>query len=60
MQLAESLEAPVAEGDVIGKVILKIGEETVGECPITAGETVEKRTFLICLRDFLSILTQMK
>ncbi|HAB00886.1 MAG TPA: D-alanyl-D-alanine carboxypeptidase [Ruminococcaceae bacterium] len=60
VQLAESLEAPVAEGDVIGKVILKIGEETVGECPITAGETVEKRTFLICLRDFLSILTQMK
>ena len=45
INLPENLEAPVKCGDVVGKLIFKIGEEVVAEREITAGEDVRKMEF---------------
>ena len=44
-ELSESLNAPVKNGDVIGKIIYKINGDFVGESQILANETVEKIDF---------------
>ncbi len=46
IEYAPSVAAPIKEGDVIGKVTYTVGEETVGESSLLAGETVEKISFL--------------
>lgn len=56
----ESLEAPVEKGQQIGKVVLKLGDKTVGECPIIAAETVERMTILKSLELFIKNLVSMK
>ena len=56
----DSLEAPVEKGQQIGKVVLKLGEKTVGECPILAAESVERMTILKSLEIFLKNLVSMK
>ena len=45
IEAAQSIAAPVKEGDVIGKVTYTVGEEVVGETPLLAGQTVEKISF---------------
>lgn len=45
IEYAPSVAAPIKEGDVIGKVTYTVGEETVGESSLLAGETVEKISF---------------
>ncbi len=56
----ESLKAPVEKGQQIGKIVLKLGEKTVGECPIVAAESVERMTILKSLEIFLKNLVSMK
>lgn len=56
VQLPDSLNAPVREGDVIGKLIYKIGDKTVLESDIKIAETVEKAGFFDILTDILSRL----
>lgn len=56
----DSLKAPVEKGQQIGKVVLKLGEKTVGECPILAAESVERMTILKSLEIFLKNLVSMK
>lgn len=43
--LAETLEAPVEDGQTIGKIIYKLGTETLQELTITAAEEVKPMTF---------------
>lgn len=43
--LADSLEAPVEKGQVIGKITYKLGEETLSESNIITKNAVEKITF---------------
>ena len=45
VQLAESLDAPVAAGDEIGKVIFYSNGEQIGECPLVASEDIPRKTF---------------
>ena len=45
VRLPEEIAAPVSQGDAIGKVIYRLGDEVIGECDITARETVEKISF---------------
>ena len=43
--LPESVSAPVAEGDVVGRAVFRSGDQVVGEVPIKALGTVSKITF---------------
>ena len=45
VELAESVAAPVAQGDVVGTLTVTAGEETVAQIPIVAGEDVARVTF---------------
>lgn len=45
VQLPEQLEAPVKKGQIVGKVIYKLGDETIGECNISSKTEVEKIKF---------------
>ena len=47
--LPKSVEAPVAKGQRIGKIIVLLGDETLFLREITAAENVEKLTFWHCL-----------
>lgn len=58
--LEEAVEAPVEQGQQIGKIVMKLGDEIVGECPVTAAESVEKMTILKSLELFLKNLVSMK
>ena len=45
IELVDSLEAPVAEGDTVGKVTVELNGEYISEYPVLAAETVERMTF---------------
>ncbi len=45
VQLPEEIAAPIREGDALGKIVYRLGEEIVGESDIVAAETVEKIGF---------------
>ncbi len=57
LELQENLQAPLVEGQEIGKITYMIGEECVGSTSIVAGETVERVGFGVVfdrlLRKFL-------
>lgn len=44
LELPESVEAPVEEGQELGRLLVRSGEKTVAECPLTAGAAVERLT----------------
>ncbi|MCL2639134.1 MAG: serine hydrolase [Oscillospiraceae bacterium] len=44
-ELPESIEAPVEEGQVLGRFIVRLGEKVVFECDIVAVHAVEELTF---------------
>ena len=48
----ENIEAPVNKGDILGKVIYKVGESEALSLPIKAEDSVEKA-------DFISIILKM-
>lgn len=52
--LTDSVKAPVAEGDVIGKVVITRGDETVGEVEIAAAASIEKKGYIDIVDDFIS------
>lgn len=45
VELAESVEAPVAEGDPLGTMTVTCGEETIAQLPLVAGEAIPRITF---------------
>lgn len=45
IQMAEDLEAPVLQGQVIGRIVVSLGEEQLAEYPIRASERVERLGF---------------
>lgn len=49
-ELPSHLSAPVKKGDVVGKMIYKIGDETVASVDITAKEDVRKMEFADILK----------
>lgn len=58
IELAESLDAPVEQGQTVGTVRVYAGEELLCEYPVKAAEAVEKmtlgRAFLMLLRAMIS------
>lgn len=59
IELSESVEAPVQKGQVLGKVIYKLGDEKVAEYPITAEKAVDKISFSSVLWNFFCHLLSM-
>lgn len=59
VELAEQLEAPVAAGQVIGRVVVEAEGEVLGEYPITAAAAVERMTWLRALGLLWRQLCQM-
>lgn len=56
-EIPQFLPAPIKQDDVIGKVVYRIGDDTIGESDIFAAEGTEKITFSeILLRLIRSIL----
>ena len=45
LELAEGVNAPVAAGDVLGKLLISAGEELIAEVPVLAGEEVPRLTW---------------
>ena len=52
----ENITAPINKGDSIAKAQILKGGEVIDEVSLTAAERVEKRTFLIAVRDVLLLL----
>ena len=54
----DEIQAPVEEGDVVGKVIYSYDGRDIGSVDITACESVKKATFAdalgLCFRSFFS------
>ncbi|WP_405120042.1 D-alanyl-D-alanine carboxypeptidase family protein [Pseudomonas leptonychotis] len=55
MILNPQLTAPIAQGDVIGKVEVKLGEEVVHSADLIALETIEEGSFFRRLWDSISL-----
>ena len=45
VSMNENVTAPVKKGDLLGTVTVSMGDESLGEIPIVADESVEKLTF---------------
>ena len=45
VELFEKVDAPVAAGDSVGRIVYSIGGETVGEVPVTAASDAPRITF---------------
>ena len=48
-EIADQLYAPVKSGDYIGKICYMLGEETLAERCVVAGETIGKIDYPWCL-----------
>ena len=56
VQLAADLEAPVLKGQVIGEVVLKLGDEEMASYPICAAAEVGRVNLGVALRWLLAAL----
>ena len=54
VEIPLNVEAPVEKGQVVGKVILKLGDETVGEYLLTSDREIPRLTFSIAIKRILS------
>lgn len=55
LDLPDTLAAPVAEGDTVGKAVYFLGETRIGEVDVLAAETIETLTF----RDAFCLLSRI-
>ena len=55
-EIADSLHAPVKEGDFAGRISYMLGDEVLGECQISVAHTVAQIDFLWCLGKILELL----
>ena len=49
VELSEKVEAPVTQGQVVGKIVYRLEGEVVAESEITATENIEKISFFAVL-----------
>ena len=43
----QNITAPIKKGDVLGRVVVKVGNEELGQIEITAAEDVKKLDFWV-------------
>ncbi len=58
ISLASDVEAPVEENQILGKIVLKTGEKTVGEYDLTAKNAVGKINLRIMMSRILKSITK--
>lgn len=58
IDLAVDVQAPVEEGQILGTVVFKIGEEEVGRYNLTAPEFIEKLTFRIVFERIIAAIVK--
>jgi D-alanyl-D-alanine carboxypeptidase (penicillin-binding protein 5/6) len=51
-----AIEAPLEKGQVLGRLVLRLGEETVADVPLVALDAVEEAGFFSRIVDFLLLL----
>ncbi|MCC8182924.1 MAG: D-alanyl-D-alanine carboxypeptidase [Clostridiales bacterium] len=56
LTLAETVEAPVEAGDVLGTLTISLDGQIIQELPVTAAESVERKTFGSIFRDMVGEL----
>lgn len=54
IEAPDRLTAPITEGDIVGKVVFHIGEEILGEVPLSASIGVQKKSFGTVLTALMS------
>lgn len=59
VQIATDVQAPVAAGERVGTLMLKLDGETVAECPIISSEEIKKLDFMEILRRLLSCFASL-
>ncbi len=47
----KNIKAPIKKGDVIGKIIYSIDNETINELAIKSSENIEKKSYSLSIRD---------
>lgn len=52
-EIPQSLRAPIAEGEVVGRIVYHVGDETLGESEIYASQSVDKITLIEIFRRIL-------
>ena len=50
IQYKKNLQAPIKEGDVIGKITYTLNEETIGTLPIVSAQTIKKASCMDYIR----------
>jgi len=55
MEIDETLRAPIAAGQVLGKVTVKLGDMVYFDGPVVAMEAVERGSFIKRIMDFLHL-----
>lgn len=53
LTIPEELTAPIAEGEIVGRVEFYIGEQSLGSTDIITATAIEKKSFLMMLADIL-------
>lgn len=59
VELPQMLTAPLAQGQAVGKVVLKAGEEILGEWPITVQQEISEITFESSLKILYKTLIRL-
>ena len=57
LNIAEGIAAPVGSGDLLGETIYTVNGMQIASYPVRAAESVEKRTFQVCLRYIFRLFT---
>ena len=57
LELPDTVAAPIAAGDVIGKIVYRCGDTVLDECDVTATESVDKISFWGLFARMLHIFT---
>ncbi|MCD7946613.1 MAG: hypothetical protein LUF81_08450 [Clostridiales bacterium] len=56
LTLDETAEAPVAAGDVLGTLTVSLDGQVLQELPVTAADSVERKTFGTIFREMVGEL----
>ena len=59
VNLPADVEAPVARGQLLGKITFTLDDMVVGECQLSAGSSVDKMSFGRALARLLGSLIQL-
>ncbi len=54
VEKTESISAPIKRGEILGRVVYKVGDREIGECPVTSTESIAQISFFGILRRMIA------